>query len=66
MPVQIEMDMPTCHEDCRFYAFRVPKTNLIWCNADNEKHMFLSYEERCNNCPLKEVKQYGNTRRKDK
>lgn len=56
MPVQIDMDMPTCYTRCRFYAFRNPKTNLIWCNADTEQHSFKSYETRCDNCPLREVK----------
>lgn len=56
MPVQIDIEMPTCYTCCRFYAFRNPKTNLIWCNADTEQHSFKSYETRCDNCPLQEVK----------
>ena len=52
----VGMDMPTCHTSCRFYAFHNPKTNLIWCNADTKEHSFKSYETRCDNCPLQEVK----------
>lgn len=56
MPIKIDMDMPEDYTECRFYSYIDP-SSLIWCNADRRCHRFRAYTCRCENCPLKEVKE---------
>ncbi|MCM1260671.1 MAG: hypothetical protein NC222_06940 [Staphylococcus sp.] len=56
MVVQIDMDMPTCHTQCRFNKDFCPKTCEILCVIDDKYHTFKAYDVRCDNFPLMEVK----------